>query len=58
MTSMEKIRIEQHSVAGTAWFGAWLFTLGFLKLHFWKGVIALLLWPYFLGSVLSGVLDK
>ena len=55
---MEKIRIEQHSVAGTAWFGAWLFTLGFLKLHFWKGVIALLLWPYFLGSVLSGVLDK
>lgn len=46
---MEKIRIEQHSFGGALWFGAWLFTLGYLQLHFWKGVLAILLWPYYLG---------
>ena len=46
---MEKIRIEQHSAAGLLWFGAWLFTLGVLHLGFWKGVFALVIWPYYLG---------
>jgi len=55
---MEKIRIEQHGATGAFWFGAWLFTHGFLKLHFWKGVLALLLWPYFLGSMASTLLDE
>ncbi len=45
-----KIRIENHSIAGTIWFMGWLFTIGFLKLTFWKGVLALLLWPYYLGE--------
>lgn len=53
---MEKIKIEQHSLGGMIWFGAWLFTLGFLELHFWRGVLALLLWPYFLGTELSSLL--
>ena len=53
---MERIRIEQHSFVGTAWFGAWLFTLGFLHLHFWKGVLAIVLWPYYLGVALSPLL--
>ncbi len=38
------------------WFGAWLFTLGFLHLHFWKGVLAILLWPYYLGVTFSSLL--
>jgi hypothetical protein len=46
---MEKIRIEQHSFMGTLWFGGWLFTIGFLKLAFWQGVLALVIWPYYLG---------
>ena len=50
---MEKIRIEQHSFAGGLWFAAWLFTIGFLRLTFWKGVLALLLWPYYLGVTFS-----
>lgn len=49
----EKIRIEQHSLGGMLWFAAWLFTIGFLHLSFWKGVAALLLWPYYLGLHLS-----
>ena len=44
------IKIEQHSGLGVLWFIGWLFTIGFLKLGFWKGVLALLIWPYFLGA--------
>lgn len=46
---MEKIKIEQHSFLGTLWFIGWLFTIGFLQLTFFKGVLALVLWPYYLG---------
>jgi len=34
---------------GTLWFAGWLFTIGFAQLGFWKGVLALCAWPYFLG---------
>jgi hypothetical protein len=34
---------------GTLWIVAWLFTIGFLHLAFWKGVFAILLWLYYLG---------
>ncbi len=44
-----KIRIEQHTFMGTVWIAAWLFTIGFLQLSFWKGVLAIVLWPYYLG---------
>lgn len=44
------IRIEQHSGLGMLWFIGWLFSLGFLKMSFWKGLLALFVWPYFLGA--------
>jgi hypothetical protein len=50
---MEKIRIEQHSFMGGIWFAAWLFTIGFLHLTFWRGVLAIILWPYYIGTMLS-----
>jgi uncharacterized membrane protein len=46
---MEKIKIEQHTFMGSLWITAWLFTIGFLHLGFWKGVVAIVLWPYYLG---------
>lgn len=49
MDGKERIRIEQHGSVGLLWFGAWLFTIGFLKLSFWKAVLALVVWPYYLG---------
>ena len=54
-TSMEtqRIRIEQHSAIGMLWFAAWLFTIGFLHLSFFKGLLALLLWPYYIGLALA-----
>jgi hypothetical protein len=51
--AIEKIRIEQHSFMGSVWFGGWLFTLGYLQLTFWKGLLALVVWPYFLGARFS-----
>jgi len=50
---MEKIRIN-NSGFGIIWVIGWLFTLGFLKLTFWNGVLAILIWPYYIGSFLSG----
>jgi hypothetical protein len=49
----EKISIERHSISGILWFAGWLFTIGFLHLPFWKGVLALLVWPYYLGSAFA-----
>ncbi len=38
------------SIGGMLWFGGWLFTVGFVKLVWWKVLLALVLWPYFLGT--------
>jgi len=51
--NMEKIKIQQHTFTGGMWAAAWLFTIGFLHLGFWKGVLAILLWPYYLGTHFS-----
>jgi hypothetical protein len=53
---MKKIKIEQHSGVGLLWFMGWLFTIGFLQLSFWQGVLALVVWPYYLGVFVQGVL--
>ena len=50
---IQKIRIEQHSFVSIVWMAAWLFTIGFLHLNFWRGVLAIVLWPYYLGSHFS-----
>jgi uncharacterized membrane protein len=44
-----KVKVVNNSICGGFWLVGWLFTLGFLKLAFWKGVLAILLWPYYLG---------
>ncbi|MGO8734374.1 MAG: hypothetical protein ACLQVM_16485 [Terriglobia bacterium] len=53
---MEKIRVEYHSFMGMVWACAWLFTIGFLHLTFGKGVLAIVLWPYYLGLTFSSLL--
>ncbi len=44
-----RIKIEQHSASGTAWFAGWLFTIGYLHLALGKAVLAIVVWPYYLG---------
>ena len=43
---MGNISVKNQSSLGLSWFAGWLFTIGFLKLAFWKGLLALIVWPY------------
>lgn len=51
---MNKIKVETQVLSGGVWFAAWLFTIGFLNLTFGKGVLAILLWPYYIGAFFGG----
>ena len=50
-----KINITQHSSTGMLWCIGWLFSIGFLKLGFWQGLLGIIVWPYYLGSHFSGI---
>lgn len=50
---MDKIKIVQQSSMVFVWCAAWLFTIGFLHLSFWPGVLAIMIWPYYLGMHFS-----
>jgi hypothetical protein len=45
-------RSASHPAAGLIWVGGWLFTIAFAKLVWWKAVLAIVLWPYFLGATI------
>jgi len=45
--------IVENSSFGIIWVIGWLFTIGFLKLSFWQGVLAIILWAYYLGDHFS-----
>lgn len=49
-----RININQHSAASMLWFVGWLFTIGYLELGFWRGLLGVIVWPYFLGSHFAG----
>lgn len=40
-------------LAGPIWFIGWLFTIGFANLTFWKAVLALIIWPFYLGNTVG-----
>jgi hypothetical protein len=50
-----RFRIEQHSSIGILWVIGWPFSIGFLNLQFWYGVVAFFVWPYFLGEHFGGM---
>ena len=39
--------------SGTGWFVFWLFTIGFAKLSFGQALLALVVWPFYLGRALG-----
>jgi hypothetical protein len=49
---MSRSRPAAHDVGGLFWFGGWLFTIAFAKLVWWKAILGLLVWPYFLALAL------
>lgn len=42
------IRVES-GLIGIIWFIGWLFTLAFAQLVWWQAILALVVWPYYLG---------
>ena len=38
------------AVGGTIWFIGWLFTWSFASLVWWKILLGIIAWPYFLGE--------
>jgi len=41
----------QHSggAAGVFWTAGWMFTIAFAKLIWWKALLALVIWPWYLA---------
>jgi len=42
------VRVET-GLIGVFWYIGWLFTIAFAKLLWWQALIALVIWPYYLG---------
>ena len=47
------VRVDSGGIAFIVGFWLWLFTIGYLHLSFWQGVLAIILWPYDLGVAWS-----
>jgi hypothetical protein len=44
------VRATVGELIGALWFIGWLFTVGYAQLAWWQSLLALLIWPYFLGG--------
>ena len=53
-----KVYVENVANRAPIWCIGWLFTIGFAKLTFWQGVLALLIWPYYLGVAVLEIVSK
>jgi hypothetical protein len=40
------------ALGGTIWFIGWLFTWSFAQLVWWKILLGIIAWPYFLGEAI------
>ena len=48
-------KVEVAGIMGPLWFMGWLFIIGFLKVSFFQGLLALIIWPYYIGDFLSKI---
>ena len=55
MAEEEKRWYRRRSVylVGPIWFIGWLFTIGYAGLVWWQILLAIIVWPYFLGQALG-----
>lgn len=37
-------------LGGLIWFAGWLFTISFANLVWWKIILGIVVWPYFMGQ--------
>jgi hypothetical protein len=38
-------------LGGSFWFAGWLFTIAFAHLVWWKIILGIVVWPYYLGQM-------
>jgi hypothetical protein len=50
--SMSRVRPAPNGFGGLLWFGGWLFTIAFARLVWWKAILGLVIWPYYIALVL------
>ena len=51
-TKPSRTIVRTGGAAGVLWTAGWMFTIAFAKLIWWKAILAIIVWPYFLGLVL------
>lgn len=51
-TPKKKFVLEASGLTGFLWFVGWLFSIGFAQLSFGQGLLAVVLWPYYVGAAL------
>jgi hypothetical protein len=44
------------TLGGVLWFVGWLFTIGFANLVWWKIIVGIVVWPFFLGDAVLELL--
>jgi len=44
-------KVEVSGLTGPFWFTGWLFTIGYVHLGLGKALLAIVIWPYYLGVV-------
>jgi hypothetical protein len=42
--------------AGAFWFAGWLFTIGFGNLVWWKIILGIVVWPFYLGDTVLALM--
>jgi hypothetical protein len=52
MSGENKCGVAGGSLSCGIWFAGWLFTLGFAQLVWWKAILGLVVWPYYLAVFL------
>jgi len=57
MPQEERHKHYRGAGAGSAgvffWFAGWLFTIAFANLVWWKIILAIVVWPYYLGLAIG-----
>ncbi|HTX90287.1 MAG TPA: hypothetical protein VMC09_03635 [Anaerolineales bacterium] len=52
MSTEEKtktVKVNNGSAAGAFWTAGWIFTMAFAKLIWWKALLAIIIWPWYLA---------
>ena len=50
-----RMRMRGAGFMGAFWFAGWLFSIGYIHLVWWKIILGIVVWPWFMGNHLAGI---